>query len=69
MASSSRLLEPRTHHCARCLARAAADQALCEGCGTHFEGASHFDLVSGPPPSREFAFLFPASEARVVSGF
>ena len=67
MTSSSRLLEARTHHCSRCLAQAAADQALCEGCGTHFEGASHFDLVAGPPPSHEFAFLFPPSEVRVGS--
>ena len=54
-----------THYCLRCLAPALENQPQCSRCATPFWGAGSFDLVAGPPPSREFAFLFTReSEAR-----
>ncbi|MFP8873357.1 MAG: hypothetical protein VCB42_02220 [Myxococcota bacterium] len=55
--SSSRLQDSE-HYCARCLAEAAPRQIRCPGCRTPFTGAGRFDLMAGPTPSREFAFLF-----------
>ena len=46
------------HYCARCLAGAAPNQVQCASCSIPFTGAGQFDLIGGPPPSREFAFLF-----------
>jgi predicted amidophosphoribosyltransferase len=55
---SSSSLQTETHYCARCLAEAVASQNRCPNCRTPFTGAGRFDLMPGPAPSREFAFLF-----------
>ena len=47
-----------SHYCLHCLASARENQAECARCAAPFRGAGQFDLVTGPPPSREFAFLF-----------
>ncbi|MFP6641725.1 MAG: hypothetical protein VCC04_15880 [Myxococcota bacterium] len=55
-------LEAGEHYCARCLTEAAPRQTRCPGCRTPFTGAGRFDLIAGPAPSREFAFLFDRSK-------
>jgi predicted amidophosphoribosyltransferase len=45
-------------YCARCQAPATRTSQCCGACATPFTGAGSFDRVEGPPPSREFAFLF-----------
>ena len=51
------------HYCARCLAPATPRLPACESCATPFTGSGSYDLVCGPPPSREFAFLFDSQPA------
>jgi hypothetical protein len=50
-------------HCAHCLAPAPAEVSRCPGCDASFQGAGYFDRITGPPPSREFAFLFSRTAA------
>jgi hypothetical protein len=46
------------HYCAKCLASAVPSFQECQSCATPFTGAGSYDLLCGPPPSGEFAFLF-----------
>ena len=47
-----------SHYCLRCLTPARENQPQCARCAAPFQGAGHFDLLTGRPPSQEFAFLF-----------
>jgi predicted amidophosphoribosyltransferase len=52
-----------THYCARCLAPATPRLQACTRCAAPFTGSGSYDLVCGPRPSGEFAFLFDSAPA------
>jgi len=55
--------ERLSHYCLHCLTPVDEDQAECGSCAAPFQGAGSFDRIAGPPPSREFAFLFTQTAA------
>jgi hypothetical protein len=59
-----------TTYCLHCLALVHETQPQCGHCAAPFQGCGQFDRVTGPAPSRDFAFLFTRTpEAVAGHGF
>jgi len=50
-------------YCGRCLSAVSMRAEACGHCDQPFIGAGQFQRMPGPPPSRDFAFLFSGADA------